>query len=52
MGVYGVSADTIVHCFAMDEEMNNGSAVHAPERLQDFAEVHLSKKLIVRDLMV
>jgi len=46
MGVYGVSADTIVHCFAMDEEMNNGSAVHAPERLQDFAEVHLGKKLI------
>jgi hypothetical protein len=46
MGVYGVAADTIIHCFAMDEEMHDGHAQCAPEKLRDFADNNLPKKLL------
>jgi len=49
MGIYGMSADTIIHCFAMDEEIHDGSVHHAPEELRDYIDNHLSKKLLVEE---
>jgi hypothetical protein len=45
MSVYGVSADTIIHCFCMDEEMNT-SAQNTPPALREFVDNHVSAKLI------
>jgi len=49
MGIYGMSADTIVHCFAMDEEIHDGTVQHAPEELRGYIDNHLSKKLLVEE---
>jgi len=49
MGIYGMSADTIVHCFAMDEEIHDGAVVHAPEELREYVDNHLNKKLLTDD---
>jgi len=46
MGVYGISADTIIHCFAMDEEINDGIAEHAPLELREFVDTHEHKRLL------
>ncbi len=46
MNVYGISANTIIHCFAMDEEINDGNAQHAPQELRDFVDEHHHKKLL------
>jgi len=45
MGVYGVSADTIIHCFCMDEEMS-GSAQNTPPALKEFVDKHVGQKLM------
>ncbi len=37
MSVYGCSADTIVQCYCMDEEMN-GRAKNAPEIMKKFVD--------------
>jgi len=49
MGIYGMSADTIIHCFAMDEEIHDGTVQHAPEELRGYVDDHLSKRLLVGD---
>jgi len=49
MSVYGISADTIMHCFAMDEEINDGQAAHAPEQLKEFVDEHHNKKALLSD---
>ena len=49
MSVYGISADTIMHCFAMDEEINDGLAKHAPEQLKEFVDEHNNKKALLSD---
>jgi len=38
MSVYGTSADTIIHCYCMDDEMHEdkGEPQHAPPLLRDF----------------
>jgi len=46
MAVYGVSADAIIHCFAMDEEIHDGNAQHAPQELKDFIDENAQKKLL------
>jgi len=46
MNVYGISADTIIHCFAMDEEIHDGAAQHAPQELREFVDEHHHKKLL------
>ena len=35
MSVYGTSADTIIHCYCLDDDVNKG-AQHAPEELKEF----------------
>jgi len=49
MGIYGMSADTIVHCFAMDEEIHDGQVMHAPEELRDYIDNKLTKKFLIED---
>jgi len=49
MGIYGMSADTIVHCFAMDEEIHDGTVMHAPEELKDYIDNNLTKKFLVEE---
>jgi len=46
MGVYGISADAIIHCFAMDEEIHDGVAEHAPQQLRNFINGNMHKKLL------
>jgi len=38
MSIYGMSADTIIHCYCMDDEIHEkeGGAQHAPQLLQEF----------------
>jgi len=45
MSIYGMSADTIIHCFCMDEEIHEkeGGAQHAPELLRSFIHEHKGK---------
>jgi len=43
MSIYGMSADTIIHCYCMDDETNDGSPQHAPPLLQDFIIQHKAK---------
>jgi len=38
MSVYGVSADTIIHCYCMDEEIHDRQPNYAPEALKGFLE--------------
>lgn len=37
MNVYGMTGDTLLHCFCVDEEMNSGIAKqkNCPDRLKD-----------------
>lgn len=35
MSIYSVAADTIIHCYCMDEEMHDG-VKYAPPLLNDF----------------
>lgn len=49
LSVYGISADAIIHCFAMDEEINDGAALHAPKELREFVDDTLHKKLLSDD---
>jgi solute carrier family 44 protein 1 (choline transporter-like protein)/choline transporter-like protein 2/4/5 len=44
MNIYGISSDTIIHCFCMDEEMHDDEARHAPKLLREFVHHHLPKK--------
>jgi len=44
-----MSAETIIHCFVMDEEMNHGNAVHAPEKLRQFVDDNIDNRLLVND---
>jgi len=43
MSVYGIASDTILHCYCMDEEMNN-SAVNAKRSLHDFMKIHVQER--------
>jgi len=43
MSVYGITADTILHCYCMDEEMNS-DAVNAKKSLKDFMKVHVQER--------
>ena len=36
MGIYGTSGDAMMHCFLLDEELNNKTPKHTPEELQTF----------------
>jgi len=49
MGVYTNSSDAIIHCFAMDEEMNDGKPEYVPKWLTDSVHNHLEKKLLLND---
>jgi len=49
MGVYTTSSDAIIHCFAMDEEMNDGKPEYVPKWLSDSVSNHLEKKLLLND---
>lgn len=40
MGVYETSADTIIHCYAMDDEIHDGEVKYAPKALRDFVDTH------------
>jgi len=50
MGVYGISADAIIHCFAMDEEIHGGKAAYAPKQLREFVNGSLKRKLLSGDI--
>jgi solute carrier family 44 protein 1 (choline transporter-like protein)/choline transporter-like protein 2/4/5 len=43
MNVYGVSADAIVHCYCMDEEIHD-TVKHAPPLLREFVDTHAPKQ--------
>jgi hypothetical protein len=49
MSVYGVSADTIIHVYCMDEEMHEYGARHAPPLLKEFVDKHVPKQLLAND---
>ncbi len=36
MSVYGVSGDSLMHCFLLDEEVNEKMPKHTPKELQSF----------------
>ena len=37
MNIYGMSGDTLLHCFLLDEDKNQGVAKsHCPEKLRAF----------------
>jgi hypothetical protein len=36
MGIYGTSGDAMMHCFLLDEELNDKMPKHTPTELQDF----------------
>jgi len=46
MSIYGMSADTIVHCYCMDDEIHekSGGPQHAPPLLRKFIDNHNSEK--------
>lgn len=46
MSVYGVSADAIIHCFCMDEEIHEYGARHAPKLLRQFVDKHVPQRLM------
>jgi len=48
MMVYGVAADTIVHCYCIDEELNFNNK-YAPAILREFVEQHSGKHALIRD---
>jgi len=53
MSVYGMSADTIIHCYCMDDELHEsqGGAQHAPELLRDFIQEHQKKNPMAQKLV-
>jgi len=42
MSIYGMSADTIIHCYCMDDEIHEkaGGPQHAPKILREFISNH------------
>jgi len=50
MSIYGMSADTIVHCYCMDDEIHEkaGGPQHAPEILRHFITNHGQGQNIVK----
>lgn len=36
MSIYGMSGDALLHCFILDEELNNKLVKHSPEELRTF----------------
>jgi len=42
MSIYGMSADTIIHCYCMDDEIHEkaGGPQHAPPLLREFITNH------------
>jgi hypothetical protein len=36
MGLYGTSGDALMHCFLLDEEINDKMPKHTPTELQSF----------------
>jgi len=46
MSIYGMAADTIIHCYCMDEEIHErtGGAQHVPPLLRSFLDDHKSKQ--------
>lgn len=36
MGIYGTSGDAMMHCFLLDEELNERIPQHTPDKLRDF----------------
>ena len=36
MNIYGMSGDAMMHCFLLDEELNQKMPKHTPEELQSF----------------
>jgi len=48
MLVYGVAADTVIHCYCIDEELNFRNKF-APEILKEFIENHAGGHSLIRD---
>jgi len=48
MSVYGVAADSIIHCYAMDDELHEDGAKHAPKYLEDLVSKHARKEPLLR----
>jgi len=42
MSIYGVAADTIIHCYAMDDELHQdqGGAKYVPRYLKNLVDKH------------
>jgi hypothetical protein len=36
MNLYGMSGDAMMHCYLVDEELNNRVPKHSPQELQNF----------------
>jgi hypothetical protein len=36
MSIYGMSGDSLMHCFLLDEELNDKNPKHTPDELRDF----------------
>jgi hypothetical protein len=51
MSIYGMSADTIIHCFCIDSEAHDGGPQHAPPLLNEFVETHKDIKPLHQKLM-
>ena len=43
MSVYGTSADTILHCYCLDEEIN-ASPINAKRTIHDFMKLNVSDR--------
>jgi len=45
MSIYGMAADTIIHCYCIDDESHEkDGAQHAPELLRQFIQSHKDKQ--------
>jgi hypothetical protein len=42
MNVYGTAAEAIVHCYCMDEEINQRKVKYAPSLLQEFVDGYVN----------
>jgi len=51
MSVYGMAADTVIHCFCMDSEMHDNGPQYVPPLLQDFVDNHKNVKPLHQKLL-
>ena len=49
MSIYGVAADAIIHCYAIDDEVHEDGAKYAPAHLRKLVDKHARIPLLMND---